>query len=189
MEYERFAALVAPHTGAMARMAAALVGLADAEDAAQEALVRAWNGWASLREDYAVNTWLLRITINVCRNWQRGRFGTHRRLTVPLASLLDPLSDAIVPLEATSPDAFEPAAFDLRTAVASLPPDLRQVVALRFYAGMDSSEIGAVLEIPSGTVRSRLQRALTRLREALADETDEHPQSTGEAHKRGRIHG
>jgi RNA polymerase sigma-70 factor, ECF subfamily len=44
MEYERFAALVAPHTGAMARMAAALVGLADAEDAAQEALVRAWNG-------------------------------------------------------------------------------------------------------------------------------------------------
>ena len=40
-EYERFSSLVAPHTGAMARVAAALVGLADAEDAAQEALLRA----------------------------------------------------------------------------------------------------------------------------------------------------
>jgi RNA polymerase sigma-70 factor (ECF subfamily) len=189
MEYERFAALVAPHTGAMARMAAALVGLADAEDAAQEALVRAWNGWASLREEYAVSTWLLRITVNVCRNWQDGRFGTRQRLTAPLASLFDPLSDALVPLGIATPDAFEPAAFDLRSAVANLPPDLRQVVALRFYAGMDSTEIGAVLNIPAGTVRTRLQRALTRLREALADETNEHPQSTGEAHERGTIHG
>lgn len=189
MEYERFAAMVAPHIGAMARMAAALVGIADAEDAAQEALVRAWSGWASLREEHAVHTWLLRITINVCRNWQDGGFGTYRRLTVPLASLFDPISDAIVPLNAINPGAFEPAAFDLRTAVAQLPPDLRQVVALRFYAGMDSTEIGTVLDIPAGTVRTRLQRALARLRKALADEADEHPQSTGEAHKRGNIHG
>jgi len=189
MEYERFAALVAPHIGAMARMAAALVGLADAEDAAQEALVRAWNGWASLREEQAVSTWLLRITINVCHNWQSGRFGTHRRLTVPLTLLFDPLSDAILPLEAISPDVFEPAAFDLRAAVADLPLDLRQVVALRFYVGMDSTQIGAVLEIPAGTVRTRLQRALARLREALADEANAHPQDTGEAHERGQIHG
>jgi RNA polymerase sigma-70 factor (ECF subfamily) len=189
MEYERFAALVAPHIGVMARTAAALVGLADAEDAAQEALVRAWNNWASLREEYAVSTWLLRITSNVCHNWQRGHFGTHRRLTVPLASLFDPLADAIAPLEPAGPDVFEPAAFDLRAAVAGLPIDLRQVVALRFYVGMDSTEIGSVLEIPAGTVRTRLQRALARLRETLADETSEHPQDTGTAHKRGQIHG
>jgi len=49
MEHERFVSLVLPHTQAMARVAAALIGLADAEDAAQEALVRAWNGWATLR--------------------------------------------------------------------------------------------------------------------------------------------
>src|SRR6185437_1290840 len=49
MEHENFAALVAPHTAAMARVPAALVGIADAEDAAQEALLRAWRGWPSLR--------------------------------------------------------------------------------------------------------------------------------------------
>jgi DNA-directed RNA polymerase specialized sigma24 family protein len=51
MEYERFTALVTPHIGAMARVAAALVGVADAEDAAQEALIRAWSGWETLREE------------------------------------------------------------------------------------------------------------------------------------------
>ena len=81
MEHERFTELVTPHIGAMARTAAALVGLADAEDAAQEALVRAWNSWASLREEYAVSAWLLRIAVNVCHNWQGGRFGTRQRLT------------------------------------------------------------------------------------------------------------
>ena len=51
MEYERFGALVAPHTDVMARVAAALVGMADAEDAAQEALMRAWRAWPALREE------------------------------------------------------------------------------------------------------------------------------------------
>src|SRR5262249_56646166 len=79
MEYERFASLVGPHTDAMAHVAAALVGMADAEDAAQEALLRAWRAWPTLREAGAVRVWLLRITTNVCRNWQTGHFGTHRR--------------------------------------------------------------------------------------------------------------
>ncbi len=79
MEYERFSSLVAPHTAAMARVAAALVGMADAEDAAQEALLRAWQHWPSLRDAGAAHTWLLRITVNVCRNWQAGRFGTTQR--------------------------------------------------------------------------------------------------------------
>ena len=86
MEYERFNAFVAPHTDAMARVAAALVGVADAEDAAQEALMRAWRAWPTLREEGAVRAWLLRITTNVCRNWQTGRFGSQRRATQSLDS-------------------------------------------------------------------------------------------------------
>jgi DNA-directed RNA polymerase specialized sigma24 family protein len=70
---------VTPHTAAMACVAAALVGMADAEDAAQEALLRAWQNWSSLRDGGAAHTWLLRITVNVCHNWQSGHFGTTRR--------------------------------------------------------------------------------------------------------------
>src|SRR5215831_5354901 len=84
MQHERFAPLVLPHTPAMARVAAALIGLADAEDAAQEALMRAWNGWAALREVGAVRSWLLRITVNVCNNWRAGHFGTLHSRTQPL---------------------------------------------------------------------------------------------------------
>ncbi|HEV8190260.1 MAG TPA: sigma factor [Ktedonobacterales bacterium] len=67
-----FAALVPQHTDAKLRVASALVGSADAEDAAQEAVVRAWDTW---RDASAVRPWLLRITANVCRQWWRGGFG------------------------------------------------------------------------------------------------------------------
>jgi RNA polymerase sigma factor (sigma-70 family) len=164
MEYERFASLVPPHFAAMARVAAALLGLAEAEDAAQEALLRAWQHWPSLRDMGAARTWLLRITVNVCRNWQAGRFGTAHRLN----ESLDPSPHDIqaVPHADASDDAE---VLDVREAVVMLPDELRRVVALRFYAGMNSTEIGAVLDIPAATVRTRLRRALELLRESLAD--------------------
>jgi DNA-directed RNA polymerase specialized sigma24 family protein len=54
--------------------------------------------------------------------------------------------------------------------VSVLPDELRQIVALRFYAGMDSTQIGAVLDVPAATVRTRLRRALELLRARLADD-------------------
>jgi RNA polymerase sigma-70 factor (ECF subfamily) len=163
MEYERFSHLVAPHIATLARVAAALVGMADAEDAAQEAMLRAWQHWPSLRDEDAVRAWLLRITVNVCHNWRAGHFGTTRRLNAPLDR----------ELHDTARDQFggEPhnaEALDVRQAVATLPEDLRRVVALRFYAGMNSTEIGEALEMPAATVRTRLRRALELLRERLA---------------------
>ncbi|MDE3229286.1 MAG: hypothetical protein KGO05_05355, partial [Chloroflexota bacterium] len=70
MDYERFATLVTPHTVTMARVAAALVDPPDAEDAAQEALVRAWRAWPSLRDPDSTRAWLMRITVNVCHSWR-----------------------------------------------------------------------------------------------------------------------
>jgi RNA polymerase sigma-70 factor (ECF subfamily) len=163
MEYERFSSLVVPHTAALARVAAALVGLADAEDAAQEALLRAWQHWTSLRDEAAVRAWLLRITVNVCRNWQAGHFGTTRRLNAPLDR---ELHDTAPDQHGGEPQNAE--ALDVRHAVATLPEDLRRVVALRFYAGMNSTEIGEALEMPAATVRTHLRRALELLRERLA---------------------
>ena len=163
MEYEQFASLVAPHTATMARVAAALVGMSDAEDAAQEALLRAWRGWPSLRDTEATRAWLLRITVNVCHSWQAGRFGAFRRCNEPLdlANHLATSGSGIVGGDAD--------ALDVRQAVRALPDELRRVVALRFYAGMDSTQIGAVLDAPAATIRTRLRRALELLRRDLQD--------------------
>ena len=170
MDYERFAMLVAPHTTTLAYVASTLVGEADAEDAAQEALLRAWRSWPSLREAGAVRAWLLRITINVCHNWQAGHFGTQRLRTQPLSAALDERFTAL-----RGPgDGDHARALDLRTAVAALPEDLRVVVALRFYVGLDSPEIGAALDLPAATVRTRLRRALLVLRERLGTDPDIH---------------
>lgn len=164
MEYETFTALVAPHTTTMARVAAALVGLADAEDAAQEALLRAWRGWPALRDAGAIHTWLLRITVNVCHNWQAGHFGVSRRRTEPLDLAAHLATSASIGDDIGSADTL-----DLRQAVMALPDELRRVVALRFYAGMDSTQIGAVLNAPAATIRTRLRRALDLLRRDLDD--------------------
>jgi RNA polymerase sigma-70 factor, ECF subfamily len=190
MEHERFAALVTPHSRMMLRVAAALVGVPDAEDAVQEALLRAWRGWLMLRDAESVRAWLLRITANVCANWQAGRFGTNQRRTLPLelweTSELAPPEGFPHSLDGTADDPFarsgpgttrHAAALDLRHAVAALDHDLRIVVALRFYAGMDSTEIGGMLDIPPATVRTRLHRALLRLRDGLAHSSALTPQT------------
>src|SRR5262245_57362882 len=83
-EREQFEACALPYMAAMLRAAAALVGLAEAEDAAQEALTRAWQAWPGLRNTAAVRPWLLRITVNVCREWRRGDFGRSIERTQPL---------------------------------------------------------------------------------------------------------
>lgn len=165
MPGDDFATIVQPHLGSMLRVAAALVGRADAEDAAQEAIVRAWQSLGELRDRAAMHTWLLRITVNVCHDWQRGRFGTRRRLD---ASLDEADTSASLALMGDDPGASDHAgALDLRQAIACLEEPLRLVIALRYYAGMDASEIGAALNVPPATIRTRLRRALTLLRQHL----------------------
>ncbi|MGH2517410.1 MAG: RNA polymerase sigma factor, partial [Ktedonobacterales bacterium] len=161
-DYTRFVALVPEHMEAVVRVAAALVGAADAEDAAQEAVVRAWRAWTALRDPAAMRPWLLRIAVNVCHDWRRGSFGVRQRLTGPLED-----AEGFAAMVA-DPGALDvAAALDLREAVNRLDPDLRVVVALRYYAGMDATEIGAALDIPPATVRTRLRRALHTLRDRL----------------------
>lgn len=66
-------------------------------------------------------------------------------------------------------------ALDLRQALLTLSADLRQVITLRFYIGMDSTEIGELLSEPPATIRSRLRRAVIQLRRALDDEGQATP--------------
>jgi RNA polymerase sigma factor (sigma-70 family) len=159
-----FTTLVPLHAPAMLRLAAAYVGPAEAEDVVQEAAMRAWQAWPSLRSAESLRPWLLQITVNVCRSWRRG---LKRQQQAHLLSLPDDDSQAPALLEVYLGTSDHTGALDLRAAVNSLPPELRSVVLLRFYAGLDATEIGAALVVPPGTVRSRLHRALIQICERL----------------------
>lgn len=161
---DSFGVIVPMYAAAMLRLAAACVGPADAEDAVQEAAMRAWQAWPTLRNRAAVRPWLLQITLNVCRQWRRG---LKRQQQVHLQSLPDDDSHLLALLDLDPGTSDHTGALDLRAAVNMLPDELRSVVMLRFYAGLDATEIGSALGIPSGTVRSRLHRALSQVHERL----------------------
>jgi RNA polymerase sigma-70 factor (ECF subfamily) len=171
-----FAAIVPVHAAAMMRVAAAFVGPAEAEDAAQEAALHAWQSWSTLRDVNAVRPWLLQITVNVCRHWQRGLKGQQQARMQSLPE--DEESSAFLAVFDTDPGTSDhTGALDLRAAINALPSDLRTVVVLRFYAGLDATEIGGALSIPAGTVRSRLHRALAQLHERLLPPASRLPHS------------
>jgi RNA polymerase sigma-70 factor, ECF subfamily len=163
-----FSAIVPLHVPAMVRVAAALVGPVEAEDAAQEASMRAWQSWPSLRNIDAVRPWLMQITLNVCRQWRRGQKGQQQARLQPLPEDIDAEQNHLLAMLESDPGTSNhTGAMDLRAAVNALPDDLRLVVVLRYYAGLDATEVGELLGIPSGTVRSRLHRALPAMRERL----------------------
>lgn len=163
----QFSALLDGSAATMTRIAAALIGTADAEDAAQEAILRAWRAWPALRERASAHAWLASITVNVCRDWLRGRFGARLRLTESLSQGSGE-PRALARLDDDPGGSDYAVALDLRAAINALEEDLRLVVTLRYYAGMDSSAIGAVLGVPPATARTRLRRALGLLRDRLA---------------------
>src|SRR5579872_2739753 len=121
--YTRFVALVPEHMDAIVRVAVALIGTGDAEDAAQEAIMRAWRAWPALRDPNAMRSWLLRITVNVCHDWRRGTFGARQRLTEPLDD-----TEEFATIAEGPGNGDHAAALDLRQAVNRLDADLRVVV-------------------------------------------------------------
>lgn len=174
-----FATLVPGQIAAVVRTAAALVGKADAEDAAQEAIMRAWQAWPSLQDVEALRPWLLRITVNICLQWRRGRFGKRVELT---ESLPEDSAGLLATLETDPGTSDYTGALDLRAALNQLGYDMRVVVVLRYYASMDASEVGEALGIPAATVRTRLRRALMALRELLGG-----PQVMAESNPQERL--
>jgi len=128
----------------------------EAEDATQEAIVRAWSSWGTIRDRSKFDAWFDRILVNVCRNRLRH---TRTIRMVPLADVHDfPGVDTHGPSLARL--ALEPA-FD------HLSPGHRIIVVLRFWRDLSVEEIAERLGVPPGTVKSRLHYALKTLREAL----------------------
>jgi RNA polymerase sigma-70 factor (ECF subfamily) len=129
----------------------------EAEDAVQDALVTAWNGFDRLREPERFAGWFDRILVNGCRDRLRRR-GTVRFIA------LDPSIDPA----GADPyrDLIERDA--LLAGLTRLSPDERVVIVLRFWADLPLNEISVRLGWPIGSVKSRLHRALERMRDGLA---------------------
>ncbi len=139
---------------------------ADADDAAQEGLVKAWYALARFRSGAPFRPWLLTIVANEARN--RRRSGRRQDGLALRVAEVRPSGDA-----APSPEAAALADERRRTllaAVGRLPERDRQVIAARFFLELSEAETASALGCRRGTVKSRVSRALGRLRLALADE-------------------
>jgi RNA polymerase sigma-70 factor (ECF subfamily) len=155
-----FARIVTAHHADMIRVAYVVAGGRQdlADDAVQAAWATAWRKLGSLRDPDRLKPWLVSIAANEARQLCRHR----RRL-------------AVVELEvgAADPAGGDPAdragALDLEGVLEHLSPDERTLLALRYEAGLDSSEIGALAGRPAATIRWRLARLISRLRKELTD--------------------
>jgi RNA polymerase sigma-70 factor (ECF subfamily) len=139
----------------------------DADDAVQEAFLKAFDALPRFREGAPIRPWLLRIVANEARNRRRSA-GRRHGLALRAA-------DAEAPFQRTAPGpeqivmAAEERS-ELLAAVNSLRDDDREVLGARFLLDLTEAETSEALGIPRGTVKSRTSRALGRLREALGGE-------------------
>jgi RNA polymerase sigma-70 factor (ECF subfamily) len=153
--------LVRPHEEIAFRVAYVITrNRADAEDAVQDALVKAWRALGRFRAGEPLRPWLLRIAANEARNRRRSA-GRRERLAlraVPLSGEAAPSPEDAV-LDATERER-------LLAALDELPADAREVLACRYLLELSEEETAAALDVPRGTVKSRAARALERLKEA-----------------------
>jgi RNA polymerase sigma-70 factor (ECF subfamily) len=166
-DHDAFAALANANVDRMYALARAILRDVDrAEDATQEALVRAWRELPNLRDPARFRAWLRRLLVNAC--YDEGR-RSRRRAEVVLLSEHD---------RAAADETGNVIDRDrLDRAFRRLPVEQRVVTVLNHVEGLTHEEIAATLDLPLGTVKSRARYALSGLRSALeADErTPEGP--------------
>lgn len=167
---ERFGEVVIPHLADALSLARWLTGNADdAEDVVQEACLKAHAGIATYQGGNA-RAWLLAIVRNASYSWlARNR----PRAVIAVGDLAD-LDEVASPPETglDSPEAALIAKADtaaVEAAIATLPQAFREVLVLRDINGLSYKEISAMLDVPLGTVMSRLSRARGLLMSELGD--------------------
>src|SRR5438067_6793490 len=128
----------------------------DAEDVFQEVFTKVYERLDSLRSDEAIQPWIAQLTRRVCVD--RMRVGSREEPTDGNESSQDPDEDAIARIDE---------ALDIHEAMAGLPGSCREILD-RFFARDESYRtIGEALELPAGTIASRISRCLDKLRDAF----------------------
>jgi RNA polymerase sigma factor (sigma-70 family) len=152
-----FSRIVRAHHDDMVRVCKVITGDPElAQDAAQAAWPIAWRKLGSLREPERLRPWLVTIAANEARRMLRAQRGSH---TTDLATA------DVARIE------FDPAQrdpdLDLLASVRRLDADDRRILALRYVAGFDATEIGRAIGMTPSGVRSRLSRLVERLRREI----------------------
>ena len=152
-EFER---IVLSHTRSLLRFAIRLTGNSfHAEDVVQETLLLAWRGFGRFEPETNARAWLFRILMNVFR--QQKRKGRSSLATGPLA----------LAVGAPQPSSHE--SVEIMQAFELLSGDQRTVLFLAVVEGFTCREVSEILDIPIGTVMSRLSRAREVMRELLSE--------------------
>jgi RNA polymerase sigma-70 factor (ECF subfamily) len=157
-EPEAFTELVEQHHAELVRIAFAITGDIDAaRDSAQLTWIKAWQRLPSVRERSRLRAWLIAIAANEARQHLRA----HRRRRV--REIADPLVD-----ERRGRDALaSPERLDLDEVLVRLDPADRALLAMRYLAGLNATEIGVATGMTASGVRTRLSRLIAQLREDL----------------------
>jgi RNA polymerase sigma-70 factor, ECF subfamily len=156
--------LVRRHQAVAIRTAHLFAPDGDAEDAVQEAFVKAHGALGRFRDGAPFRPWLLRIVANEARNRRRS---AGRRAGLALRSAEDRRPDDAAPSPESAVLADERRRW-LLAGVNALGDSDREVIAARYFLELSEAEIAEILGIPRGTVKSRASRALRRLRDRLA---------------------
>ena len=155
-----FARIVRAHHDDMARVCQVICGDPDlAQDAAQAAWPIAWRKLSTLRDPDRLRAWLVTVAANEARQMIRRR-GRERVVALEIADLPSSSADPAAHID----DA------DVLAAVRLLPLDERTLLAMRYVAGFDATEIARALGISPSGVRTRLSRLVARLRMELGDD-------------------
>ena len=148
-----FERLFRKHSVSLYRVARGILKCeSDIEDATQETIIKAYQKLSSLRSDLYFKTWLIKILVNECNYIVRANKKTANLVETEPACSNSPYEN-----------------FELFSVVQSLDSDLRIVTLLFYYEGLPQKDIAEVLELPVGTVSSRLSRSREKLRALITE--------------------
>lgn len=160
---DAFEQLVVAYRDQVFRLALRMCGNeADADEVAQEAFLSAWKALPNFRGDSQFSTWLYQLTSHAAIDLMRREKRQIAAEDITEVSAPDP---APGPQQQAEQSETRQA---VRDAMAQLSPEYRQIVVLRFLQELSYEEIGAVLKLPPGTVKSRLNRAKSQLKDILS---------------------
>ncbi len=166
---EAFRAIVERHSARLHEVVLRIVReRADAEEVVQETFLRAWRNLAGFQFDAALFTWLYRIAVNAAVDVAKRR---RRQSAVSLdagdSTFAESLPSSSAP-PAAGPQRGEAIAW-VRAAVDALPEPFKSILVMREFGDLSYDELAQALQIPKGTVESRLFRARARMRDWLIE--------------------
>ncbi len=160
---DAFEQLVVAYRDQVFRLALRMCGNeADADEVAQEAFLSAWKALPNFRGDSQFSTWLYQLTSHAAIDLMRREKRQIAAEDITEVSAPDPGPS---PQQQAERSETRQA---VRDAMGQLSPEYRQIVVLRFLQELSYEEIGAVLKLPPGTVKSRLNRAKSQLKDILS---------------------